>query len=265
VHESIERVEPRRRHVSERDADGCVGKLGGAQRERIVRTRRLAIYAGCLGLLIGSAGLAYESFHRAQSTAPLFVDAGRVSVPVAADWPPDRSAWPADPSTAAVAFHDEMLELLTPRRSDSAGGDRTGSTQAPAAAQPSQEASVPPRETVREVTRGGNTERRQTRAERRRGNASAEPDARTEQYREPDRRAGNRYYYRSSRGADPYMDRASDRVARDRDVRTERDRDRDDRDDDVRLGRDRDIRFNRPREGEPYGAGPGFPLPFFGR
>ena len=171
-----------------------------------MRTNQLAICLGCVGLVIGSAGLAYQSIRpsRAQSADPLFVAAGRVSVPA-------QAGWPSNPATAAVAFHDEMIELLTPR-------NRSDATTAQALAP--------------EAVRDGAAERRQarpTRAERRRGWMPETYDARVEPSREPDRSNDRRYirnpYYRGGRAADAFMDRAqTDRAGRQRDITIERPR-----------------------------------------
>lgn len=71
----------------------------------------LATYLGCVGLVIGGIGsiIAPLSSERA-STSPLFVQASLAA-------PPTTPSWLAA-GRPAVAFHDEMIQILAPIRAE---------------------------------------------------------------------------------------------------------------------------------------------------
>jgi hypothetical protein len=72
-----------------------------------VTNNRYAIYLGCMCLLIGGAGLAYESVSgRGQTSAQ--ADATPATVGAGGQ----QEQWP--PAKSSVAFHNEMVELLSP-------------------------------------------------------------------------------------------------------------------------------------------------------
>jgi hypothetical protein len=119
-----------------------------------VKNNIYAIYLGCAGILIGGAGLAYDRSggdDRPQQEA-LFVQAGLTPSPAAGPNTWNETAWP--PPQSAVAFHDEMVALLTPQ-----------TTQGTAARPLEPQQAAPAREVIREPA----PDRRQrTRTSRRR-------------------------------------------------------------------------------------------------
>jgi hypothetical protein len=197
-----------------------------------VQTRDLAaIYLGCVGLLVGGAGLTHEKTSpgnkstAVESTAPaLFVQASVATTPAPSSWPPE-------PAAASVAYLDEWITLTTPApqaetpsTQDRAGTDALGEAQISADAQ---RAASPRRgrsderaqENVYEVPRQGSNDKRRTgsRIDRRR-------EVRPDDASAPDvAREGTRYF----------------RVEREDDDRIDRERYRD------HGGREVDIRVRR--------------------
>jgi len=130
-----------------------------------VRNNIYALYLGCVAALVGGLGTAYESLapsgrHEtpaAPTTAsPRATDASS-SAQTPAQWPPDN---------AAVAFHDEMLELLAPKTQPAM---TMYSTAAPI--EPDPQPAAQSRETVREVAPEPRSQRRSSRRQQRRDDA----------------------------------------------------------------------------------------------
>jgi hypothetical protein len=190
-----------------------------------VHANKLATYLGCAGLLVGGAGLTYDSLAARAPAAPLFVQASLVALPEPAAWPP------ADGATS-VAYLDEWIELLTPvKHTEAAGAAPPDSTPAEPSRNiqsrdaPSANANATTRETVIDVPRNVEKDRgRRTsapRADRRRGNAPADEIA------DDPVRDGPRVYRVERENEDRVEgDRYRDRGARDVEVRVWRERDR---------------------------------------
>jgi outer membrane biosynthesis protein TonB len=115
-----------------------------------VKNNLTAIYLGCACLLIGGAGLAYESASdRSQPSAR--ADATPATVGARGQ----QEQWP--PAEGAVAFHSEMVELLSPATTERTAArpqqqpalQQQGAPQQP---QPQQQAAPdPPQQAVRQI------------------------------------------------------------------------------------------------------------------
>jgi hypothetical protein len=82
--------------------------------ERVVNNSPVAIYLGCVGLLVGGVGVTLQSVTAGSRVgAPLFVQASLVAAPVG-------SNWPKEDASAPVAFHDEMIQILAPVKAEDA-------------------------------------------------------------------------------------------------------------------------------------------------
>lgn len=83
----------------------------------------LATYLGCLGLVIGGAGLTYQSI---SAQGPKDTTASSSLLVEASQIPSSRSsAWPPEGDAAAVAFYDEWMQLLAPKPQPAATNDVT--------------------------------------------------------------------------------------------------------------------------------------------
>jgi hypothetical protein len=78
----------------------------------VLMQQAAAVYLGCVGLLVGGAGLAFDSLTGRGSkpsvpteNSALFVQANLASAPTPGDWPPQN---------AAVAYLEEWTTLVTP-------------------------------------------------------------------------------------------------------------------------------------------------------
>jgi hypothetical protein len=126
-----------------------------------VRNNIYAVYLGCAGVLIGGIGLAYDysAGDRQPREQPLFVQSGLAPAPAAVEATEWKAAeWP--PTEGAVAFHDEMIALLTPPRRQEAQPQAANAR----GQEPAQQA-APPREAWREPA---NDQRQRSRTSRRR-------------------------------------------------------------------------------------------------
>src|SRR5262249_10586815 len=109
--------------------------------------KNIATYLGCAGILIGGIGLAYEVM------APA-ADPPRDAAAVEAAPSHASAEWP--PANAAVAFHDEMIELLSTPKTQAAQTQPAAIEQQHAAPQPTttgqaQQQAEPEREVVRDL------------------------------------------------------------------------------------------------------------------
>jgi hypothetical protein len=124
--------------------------------------KNIAIYLGCVGILLGGIGLAYEVM------APA-ADPPRDAPVVEAAPSPASAEWP--PANGAVAFHDEMIELLSPPKTQTtqtaapehqhAAPEPTTTGQAP-----QQQQAAPEREVVRDLAPDRRQQRRTSRPSR---------------------------------------------------------------------------------------------------
>jgi hypothetical protein len=88
-----------------------------------VQNNILATYLGCLGLVIGGAGLTYQSI---SAQGPKDTTASSSLLVEASQIPSSRSsAWPPEGDAAAVAFYDEWMQLLAPKPQPVATNDVT--------------------------------------------------------------------------------------------------------------------------------------------
>jgi hypothetical protein len=80
--------------------------------ERAVTPNPVAIYLGCVGLIVGSLGLVLQPpAAGSKATTPLFVQTG-LAMPQAGP------RWPLESEPGPVAFHDEMIQILAPVRAE---------------------------------------------------------------------------------------------------------------------------------------------------
>jgi hypothetical protein len=107
---------------------------------RVVTNNRYAIYLGCMCLLIGGAGLAYKSVSD-RSPASAQADATPATVGAGGQ----QAQWP--PANSSVAFHNEMVELLSPATTE---GTAARPQQQRQAAPPQQQAApaTPPQQSA---------------------------------------------------------------------------------------------------------------------
>jgi hypothetical protein len=224
-----------------------------------VQHKILAMYLGCLGLVIGGGGLTYRAISADKPN-----DTGAAPSPLvqASQLPSSpSSAWPPEGGAAAVAYYDEWMQLLSPKAEPAAGANdaTVGAANDPPQTQPAKptrtgSAQDDTKRSTGDRARYYNNDRSRYSygdSDRRRGTNS-----RTEQRRRPppdviedaETRDGSRQNPRESDPREAYgrADEERLRDRRGRDTSRRRDRDWGERDADVIIER-------RPA-----------PVPFFG-
>jgi hypothetical protein len=197
--------------------------------EQAVQTNTLATYLGCLGLVIGGAGLTYRAIsadnpnNSATAPSPLVQASQFPSSP--------SSAWPPEGGAGAVAFYDEWMQLLAPKPQPAAApndvtvGAANDAPQAPPARTTrTGDAQDDTRQSTGDRARYNNSDRRRgtdSRMDRRR---APPPDiAEDDEVRDPREAYGrNEERYRDRQGRDGRSKRERDWGERDTDVIIER-------------------------------------------
>jgi hypothetical protein len=121
--------------------------------------KNIAAYLGCAGILIGGVGLAYEVLAPAADPARDAAAVEAAPSPASAEWPP---------ANAAVAFHDEMIELLSPPKTQATQTQTAAPEPQHGAPQPTttgqaQQQAAPEREVVRDLAPDRRQQRRTSR------------------------------------------------------------------------------------------------------